>query len=178
MASPVEPLGEGDAREERDSDDDERVRTASAVSARLRPPAELRTCGRDARVARRSILRELAFRAGLDQARLQLPEEVGVVCERLGQFCLDSTLGRRALRELLQLIGRAIKLLVDRAHFFTGGCSPVAIRQIPEAARLAIIVAAAPIAPYKPVHISLRNMRCFSPLRWAAKPGYLCGRYA
>jgi hypothetical protein len=51
-------------------------------------------------------------------------------------------LGCGALGQAVQLVGRLVELFVD-GHFLTGGCSPVATRQIPDAARRAAIAAAA-----------------------------------
>jgi hypothetical protein len=48
-----------------------------------------------------------------------------------------------AVGQLLQTACAAFDDQVALAHFFTGGGSPVATRQIPEAARLAAIVAPA-----------------------------------
>jgi len=56
-------------------------------------------------------------------------------------------------------------------HRLVGGFSPVATRQMPEAARRAIIVAAAPIAPYKPIQSALRSMGGTLPRAGFGKPG-------
>ena len=55
----------------------------------------------------------------------------------------DAAFRRCAIGELLQAVRGPVHELIALAHFLTGGSSPVATRQIFEAARLAASVAAA-----------------------------------
>ena len=94
-----------------------------------------------------SFVGSVALRARGHQAGLELTQEGGVVGELVGQLRLHASLGGRALGELLELVGAAVDQLVGLGrHFLIGGCSPVATRQIREAARREAIVARAPSA--------------------------------
>src|SRR5262245_8743324 len=141
MASPVDELGDHDPGGERDAEDEERARPLRALG--LRPLPQLRPGRSDVTLGGLLVLGRRALRAGRDQARLQLAQERGVVGELLGELPLDAAFGRCLIRHLLQAVRRLVDELVALAHFLTGGSSPVATRQIPEAAFLAAIVAAA-----------------------------------
>src|SRR5205814_10080729 len=154
MASPVDPFRQHDPSNERDADDEERIRPAAALLL-LFALAKLRARRRQWRLPRLLVRRRLALRARLDQARLQLADEVGVLRERLGELRLDAALAGHLIRELLQLVCRALDFLIAGRHFFVGGSSPVSGRQMPEAARRETIVARAPTAPYGAVQSSL-----------------------
>src|SRR5262249_59570844 len=86
--------------------------------------------------------------ARLEQARLQLADEVRVLGERLGELRLDAALARQLVGEPLKLVRRSFHLLVGRGHFRVGGSSPVSVRQIPAAVRRDTAVASAARAPY------------------------------
>src|SRR5262245_31237247 len=95
------------------------------------------------RLTRRLVRRPVVLRAGLDQARLQLAQERRVVSQLLRQPFADAVpAGGGTVGQLQQARRAALDELVA-VHFFTGGDSPVATRQIPEAARRAAIVAPA-----------------------------------
>ena len=70
-----------------------------------------------------------------------------VVGELVRQLSREPTLGRGADSERLELVRARFDCLVAGRHRFAGGFSPVATRQMPDAARLAAIVATAPSAP-------------------------------
>src|ERR671931_953325 len=144
MPPPVDPLREHDSRGERNADDEPRAR---AAALRLRKLAQLRARRREHRPARLLVGRSLAPRARLDQARLHLPDQVGVLRERLGELRLHAAFAGELIRELLQPVRRPLDLLICRCHFFVGGSSPVSVRQIPAAVRRETIVATAPSAP-------------------------------
>src|SRR5262245_24008649 len=114
MAPPVDPLREHDSYDERRADDQVRGRSAAALLLLLclLAPAELwpRRCER--RLARLLVGRRFASRARLDQARLQLAEEVCVRRQRLGELRLHAALTGHLTRELLQLVRRALDLLI------------------------------------------------------------------
>src|SRR5436190_3160286 len=147
MASPVDPFRQHDPCDERDADDEERVRPAAGLLLRLPALAKLRARRGQWRLPRLLVRRRLALGARLDQARLQLADEVGVLGERLCELRLDAALAGHLIRELLQLVCRALDFLIAGRHFFVGGSSPVSVRQMPEAARRETIVARAPSAP-------------------------------
>src|SRR4029453_153156 len=90
MSPPVDPLGQGDSRDDGDANDEPRIR-AAAVPV-LRPLAELRarTCERGS--SRLLVRRRLALGARLDQARLHLPDEAGILRQRLGQLGFEPAL--------------------------------------------------------------------------------------
>src|SRR5262245_44174722 len=106
MASPVDPLREHDSCNERRADDQERARPAAALLLlfRLLALAELRACRCDRRLARLLVGRRFAPCARLDQARLQLADEVGVRRQRLGELRLHAAFTGHLTRELLQLV--------------------------------------------------------------------------
>jgi len=142
MASPVDDLGEHDPGDEGGADDEKRcgaLATLLALLLRLGPRAELRPRGR-----RRRLRRRVALGARLDEARLQLAQEVRVVPQFLRELLADAVAASgRAIGKLLQAVGAALDQHVALVHRFTGGASPVATRQIPDAARRATIVAPA-----------------------------------
>src|SRR5581483_1621539 len=162
MPPPIDDLGEHVPRCERGPDHEPRARAVPPPAART-GALELRPGGRAPDSAGRLVGRSLALRARLDQARLQLPEEVRV----LGQGCADLRLhaaGRLRLpHERVELVGRALDCLIRLRHFFVGGSSPVATRQILDASLRAAIVEAAPRPAYRPVQRALRSMRGSSP---------------
>src|SRR4051812_12640472 len=164
MAPPIDPLGEQDTDRERRACDNEWIRTAAAPLGRLRPRAELRTAGRAPRLAGLFVRRRFALGARLDQARLQLAQERGVVCELIGELRLDPARCSGLVGELVELVRALIHDLVRLRHFFVGGSSPVATRQIWEAARRAAIVATAARPAYNPVQSSFLSMFNSSPL--------------
>src|SRR5919198_972281 len=146
MASPVDPLCEHDPCCERDADDEPRVRAAPAV-LRLGALTDLRARRHDSRAAGRLVRRGLAARTCLDQAGLHPAQQVGVLREWLGELRLQAAFAGELVREPLQLVRRALDLLIRRRHFFVGGSSPVSVRQMVAAVRRDTIVAAAPSAP-------------------------------
>src|SRR6266542_5373015 len=96
MASPVDPLREEDPRRERNAHHEPGIRAAAFLS-RLRPGAELRARGRDRRLPRLLVRRRLPPRARLDQARLHLPDQVGVLRQRLRELRFEPAFGRHAV---------------------------------------------------------------------------------
>jgi hypothetical protein len=145
MTPPVENLGEQHSRHERGTDHDDRRRAFSAPPAPLRALAELR--------ARRSgrgwgagllVGRCLPSRTCLDQAWLQLAQEGSVIGQLFGQPLADAVAARCGpAGKLLQALSASLDRVIGLRHFLTGGASPVAMRQIFEAARRAAIVAPA-----------------------------------
>src|SRR4029453_151039 len=94
-------------------------------------------------LSRRVVRCPVVLRAGLDQARLQLAQEGRVVAQLSRKPLADAVpAGGGPIGQLPQA-GRSALAELVAVHFFTGGDSPVAIRQIPEAARRAAIVAPA-----------------------------------
>src|SRR5436190_12011287 len=146
MASPVDELRECDSGHQCGADDQERDR-AAALLLRLLALPELRARRRQRSLARLLVGRCLALRPRLDQAGLQLADEVGVLSERLGKLPLDAALARHVVRELLQLVRRALDLLIGTRHFFVGCSSPVRVRQMRAEVRRETIVATAAIEP-------------------------------
>src|SRR5215211_3902951 len=138
MAPPVDDPRERDAERDRGSDNDPRARPAGA--RRLGACPELRSRRRDATLGRLLVRRQLASRARLDEARLELAQELGVVGERLRELRLHAALQREPVGLLLELV----RCGVEAAHFLVGGSSPVAIRQIRDESRRAATVATAP----------------------------------
>src|SRR5438874_2633466 len=88
MSPPVDPLREDDAGGQRNADDEPRIWTATAL--RLGTLAELRTRRRERRFSGFLVRRRLPFRACFDQARLHLPDQVGVLRQRLGELRLHA----------------------------------------------------------------------------------------
>ena len=84
------------------------------------------------------------FARALIEARLELAQESGIVGERLADLRLDAAFALGVLHERLELVGGRLDCLVAARHFFVGGSSPVATRQIFDASRRDVIVAAAP----------------------------------
>ena len=82
--------------------------------------------------------------ACLDQARLQLAQEGGVLGERLGELGRDAAARGGLLGEVVEAFGAAFEELVRFRHRFVGGSSPVVTRQIRDAAARAPIEATAP----------------------------------
>src|SRR5205814_550627 len=154
--------------DERCARDDERIRPARA--APFRTLAELGAARGHVRPAGLFVRRGLALRPRSHQARLQLAQEVGVLRERLGELRLEPVLVREPLRCGLRLVRDALHDLVALRHFLVGGSSPVAIRQIRDAARRAVIVAAALRPAYNPLHNTFRSMHRSLPGRGPDKP--------
>src|SRR3954454_10709232 len=141
MASPIQPLRERDARDERDADHDERIRAAALRSTlRLRPLAELRPGRSLAHLSRLFVRGSLPLRAFLDQLRLELRQECCILREQVRKLVLHAALAG----ELLRLRAQLVRCRIERAHRLAGGSSPVASRQTEDATRRAPIVAAAP----------------------------------
>src|SRR3954447_5419583 len=141
MASPIQPLGERHARDERDPDHDERVRAAASRRAfRLRPLAQLRAGRCLAHFSRLFVRGSFPLRALLDQLGLELGQEGRILCEQVGDLVLHAALAG----ELLRLRAQLVRCRIERAHRFAGGSSPVASRQTDDATRRAPIVPAAP----------------------------------
>src|SRR3954451_10148262 len=145
MASPIDELREHDPGDERGADDDERVR--AALLLRFLALAELRARRRQRRLPGLLIRRGFALRACFDQARLQLADEVGVLRERLRALRLYAALPRHVVRQLLQLVRRALDLLIGCRHFLVGVSSPVSVRQMRAEVRRETIVAIAAMPP-------------------------------
>src|SRR5215207_9847100 len=145
MPSPVDDLRDEIAADDRSAQHEPRTRTQALLL--FRSQAELWTCGRAARLTELLVRRRFALRALHHQARLQLPQEGRIVVQLVGELRLHAALRCGALGQLLELVGAPIDDLISlRRHFFAGGSSPVAMRQIRDAARRDAIVAAAPIA--------------------------------
>jgi hypothetical protein len=139
MTPPVKRLREDDPRRECCADDEKRA----GPSPLSLPPLELGLAGSDCGSrARLQIGRRLALEPRLDEARLHPAQEYSVFGEWLGEPGRRPATRGGAVGELLQTIG---PLLEDRVagHFFTGGSSPVATRQMREAAVRATMVASA-----------------------------------
>src|SRR4029077_11911682 len=114
---------------ERRADHEPRTRPAAALSLRLRA-RELRAGRCAPRAAGRLVRRGLALCARLDQARLQLAQEVGVVRQRLADLTLDAAARPGAPDETVELVGGRFDRCVAPRHFLIGGASPVATRQM------------------------------------------------
>jgi hypothetical protein len=141
MASPVDDLGDHDPGRERDAEDEEGIRALGALG--LRPLPELGPGRSD--VTRRGLLvrRRVALRAGGDEAWLQLAEERCVVGQLLRELPFDTAFRPCPIGHFLEAVRGPVDELIALAHFMTGGSSPVATRQMLEAAFLAAMVAAA-----------------------------------
>src|SRR3954464_2554073 len=152
MTSPIDNLCQSETCSCRAADDGERIPPS--------PRAAVLLLGRQRRhgVVRRPARRRCALCARSDQARLQLAQEDRVLCQRLRQLASDAAATCGTLRQVAKAVGRAIDERVASQNFLAGGSSPVATRQMPEAARRAAIVAAAPRPAYNPVHITLRSI--------------------
>ncbi len=88
--------------------------------------------------------RRHSLRTRLDQARLELAQELGVVGQRLRDLRGDPAFGGGLVGHLLEVVrGLVHDLIGFRRHFFAGGSSPVATRQIAEAVLRAASVATA-----------------------------------
>jgi len=145
MTPPIDDLGKRDPCRERDPDDEKRVGSAPASRARHGGLLGL------------LIGWGLAFRASHHEARFELPEESRVLGERLSEPRAETARPRRLVCQTLEARRPLLDKRVALGHFFAGGASPVAMRQIREASLRAPIVAAAPIPAYRPVHSSLRS---------------------
>jgi hypothetical protein len=145
MTPPVDDLGKRDSSRERDSDDEEGVRPASASGTYLGGgPGFLVRGG-------------LALGSRHHEARFELSEERCVLGERLGEPGAQAPAAGGLVRKTLEARRPLLDKRVAFRHFFAGGASPVAMRQIRDASLRAPIVAAAPIPAYRPVHSSLRS---------------------
>jgi hypothetical protein len=168
MPSPVDELRKEDARRSGGYDHEQWVE----APVLLRAPAELRARGHDDVRARFLVGRRLTARSGQHQARLQLAKECGVFRQRRSEARFDAARGSCLPRQLLEALGAAFHQGIRTCHFFAGGASPVATRQILDARRRAAIVAAAPRLAYKPVQSALRSTLSCLPKSGFAKPGY------
>ena len=144
-APPVDDLREHDPRGERDAD-----RRANGLSPPLPPSAARRaSCGPDGATAPCAGLpvgRSLSLGARLDQARLQLAQELGIVGQRLrrawprSRRCRGSSVG--------DILVEPVRGRVDCWSAFVISSSPVALRRSRRARssrrRRAAIVEAAP----------------------------------
>jgi hypothetical protein len=139
MSPPVENLGDGDARNQRDSEDEERVRPSTP-----RPFSELRPARADDVLSGREVGRRFALHARHHKAWLHAAQEGRILGERFRQLGHETARGSRPVREALQLLRAALHERIASGHFLTGGCSPVATRQIRDASVRAPMVAAAP----------------------------------
>jgi hypothetical protein len=168
MSSPVDELREEDARRSGGYDHEQRVE----ASVLLRALAELRARGDDDVRARLLVGRRVTSRSRHHQARFELAEEGGVFRQRRSEARFDAARGSRLPRQPLKALGAAFHQGIRARHFFAGGASPVAMRQILDARRRAAIVAAAPRLAYKPVQSALRSTLSCLPKSGFAKPGY------
>src|SRR4051794_5138398 len=144
MTSPVDDLGEHVAGGECRADHEPWADAALALGLRRLRALDLRAGGRVARTAGRLVGGRVAGRARLDQARLQLAEELRVLGERLADLRFHAAGSLCLLDERIELVGRALDGLVALRHFLVGGASPVVTCQIFDASRRAAIVEAAP----------------------------------
>jgi hypothetical protein len=145
MPSPVDPLRECDARDECDAYDDPHSRSATVLLLRTLAQLWARWCKRD--MTGLLVRRRFSFCPSFDQAGLHLPDQIGIVGQRLRNLCLQSTFAGEVVRKLLQFVRRLLDLLISRRHFFLGGSSPVSVRQIRVAVRRETIVATAASPP-------------------------------
>ena len=90
------------------------------------------------------VRRRLPSRARDNKTRLQFPEEGGVLGKRLRELLGYAALGGGLARKVAQAFRAALDDAIALGHFFAGGASPVATRQIFDATRRAPMVAAAP----------------------------------
>ena len=84
----------------------------------MRPPAGLPA----------AVRRRLALHARPDEARLHPAQEGSVLGQHVCDLRLHATVGREALRRLLQGSGGPLDHCVAAVHRFTGGGSPVRTR--------------------------------------------------
>jgi hypothetical protein len=167
MSSPVDELREEDARRSGGYDHEQWVEASV-----LRALAELRAWRHYDVRAGFLVGRGLTARSGHHQARLELAEKRGVFRQRRSEARLDAARGSRLPRQPLKALGAAFHQSIRARHFFAGGASPVAMRQILDARRRAAIVAAAARLAYKPVQSALRSTLSCLPKSGFAKPGY------
>src|SRR6185437_12136766 len=91
IAPPVDPLGQEDAGGQCGSGDQPGIRPAAArLLLPLRRRAQLRARRSHGHLPGLLTRRRLALGARLDQARLQLPDEVCILRERLGELRLEA----------------------------------------------------------------------------------------
>src|SRR4051794_29204290 len=125
IAPPVDDPGGEDADRERGRRGQEGVRPAAPLLGPVRR-------GRlDSTIAAHPLEYE---------AWLRLAQERRVVAELVHELGLDAARRLGAVRQLLEAVGPAVDECVAGRHRLAGGSSPVATRQIPEAARRATIV--------------------------------------
>src|SRR4051812_45533218 len=108
MTSPVDDLGEHVAGGECRADHEPRADAALALRLRRLRALDLRAGGCVARTAGRLVGGRVARRASLDQARLQLAQELRILGERLADLGLDAAGSLCLLDERVELIGRAL----------------------------------------------------------------------
>src|SRR5207247_10282206 len=94
---PVDDLRQDDARGEGGTDEEERAGAAAAAGT-----LRLGAGRRDGAVARLLVLRRPALRAGFDQARLELAQELGVVGQRLREPGGEASFARSSVGHVLQ----------------------------------------------------------------------------
>jgi hypothetical protein len=140
MSPPVEELGDRDTRSQRDTEDEERVRPASL----LRALAVLRSAGGHDILSRLEVLGRLAPCPCGDETRLHVTKERRVLSERLRELRHEAARAGGTIGQTLELVRSTLHEGIASGHFLTGGCSPVATRQMREATVRAPIVAAAP----------------------------------
>ena len=91
-----------------------------------------------------SLVGAIPFARALIRLGLSLRRNCGVVGQRLRDLRCDPAFGGGLVGHLLELVrGLVHDLIGFRRHFFAGGSSPVATRQIAEAALRAASVATA-----------------------------------
>jgi hypothetical protein len=142
MTPPIQELCYGDPSGKRRPDQRERVALAPVRAGAV----SVRRLGARSGSRRRGsgfVGRFTAPRTRLDQARLQLAQELGVLCQRLRELARETAAPGGLLRQLPQPHRALLEECVSPAHFFVGGSSPVLIRQTLDAALRAAIVAAA-----------------------------------
>ena len=118
------------------------------------------------------VLRQLTLGALHHQRRLQLAQKGRVLGELRGDLRRHAAFGGGLVRQLLELVGSRLDGTVA-LHRFAGGFSPVATRQMPEAARRAAMVAAAPSrrrGRSREACAAWLRVACWAP----GKPGRLC----
>jgi hypothetical protein len=140
MSPPIEQFRDRDAGSQGDSHDEERIRTAALLGAF----AVLGPARRDNVLSGLEVLRRLAPCARGDEARFHAAKERRVLSERLRKLGNEAAGAGRAVGQTLELVRSALHKSIAPGHFFAGGCSPVATRQMRDATVRAPIVAAAP----------------------------------